>query len=98
MIPPCKLLYIKPSEKDSISISGLLTKNDLNFRLLDEENISQDALITENQGLSLNWSGIKSWQMASCPEGGIIPITTVTIAIGFLKNKTYKRKVFEETR
>ncbi|MEM9077090.1 MAG: TonB-dependent receptor [Bacteroidota bacterium] len=53
-------LIIKPSENDSIYLSGLITNNDLNFRLLDDENQSQDALITENEGLSFNWSGIKS--------------------------------------
>ncbi|MEM9363065.1 MAG: TonB-dependent receptor [Bacteroidota bacterium] len=53
-------LIIKPSKNDSIYVSGLLTNNDLNFRLLDDENRSQDALITENEGLSFNWSGLKS--------------------------------------
>ena len=53
-------LIIKPSENDSIYVSGLLTKNDLNFRLLDDENQSQDALATENQGISFDWSGVKA--------------------------------------
>ncbi|WP_299537241.1 TonB-dependent receptor [Ulvibacterium sp.] len=53
-------LILKPSENDSIYISGLLTKNDLDFRLLDDENLSQDALATENRGLSLDWSGLKA--------------------------------------
>ncbi|WP_435624573.1 TonB-dependent receptor [Flagellimonas sp.] len=53
-------LIIKPSKNDSIYLSGLLTNNDLNFRLLDDDNQSQDALITENEGLSFNWSGLKS--------------------------------------
>ena len=62
-------LIISASENDSISLSGLLTKNDLNFRLLDEENISQDALITENQGLSFNWSGTKRGRWHHSLEG-----------------------------
>ena len=53
-------LIIKPSENDSIYLSGLITNNDLNFRLLDDENQSQDALITENEGFSFNWSGVKA--------------------------------------
>ena len=62
-------LIIKPSKTDSIYLTGLLTRNDLNFRLLDEENISQDVLITENQGLSFNWSGIKGGQWHHSLEG-----------------------------
>ncbi|UOY06533.1 carboxypeptidase-like regulatory domain-containing protein [Muricauda sp. SCSIO 64092] len=53
-------LIVKPSENDSIYVSGLLTNNDLDFRLLDDENQSQDALTTENQGLSFNWRGVKA--------------------------------------
>ncbi|MEM8506596.1 MAG: TonB-dependent receptor [Bacteroidota bacterium] len=53
-------LIIQPSEQDSIYISGLLTNNDLDFRLRDDENQSRDALTTENQGLSFNWSGVKA--------------------------------------
>ncbi|MEM8763188.1 MAG: TonB-dependent receptor [Bacteroidota bacterium] len=53
-------LILKPSDKDSIYLSALLTNNDLNFRLLDEENISQDILTTENQGISFKWSGIRA--------------------------------------
>ena len=52
-------LIVKPSINDSIYVSGLLTNNDLNFRLLDDENLSQDALVTENEGLSFNWSGVR---------------------------------------
>ncbi|UJH67368.1 carboxypeptidase-like regulatory domain-containing protein [Allomuricauda sp. SCSIO 65647] len=55
-------LIVKPSENDSIYVSGLLTNNDLDFRLLDDENQSQDALTTENQGLSFNWSGLKAYR------------------------------------
>lgn len=53
-------LIFKPTKNDSIYVSGLLTRNDLNFRLQDDENISQDVLTTENQGLSFEWSGYRS--------------------------------------
>ncbi|MEM9649270.1 MAG: TonB-dependent receptor, partial [Bacteroidota bacterium] len=53
-------LIIKSSENDSIYVSGLLTNNDLNFRLADDENLSQDDLATETQGVSFNWSGLKA--------------------------------------
>ncbi|MET1259047.1 TonB-dependent receptor [Flagellimonas sp. DF-77] len=52
-------LIVKPSDNDSIYVSGLLTDNDLNFVLVDDENRSQDALSTENQGLSFDWTGRK---------------------------------------
>ncbi len=52
-------LIFKPSQKDSIYFSGLLTNNDLNFLLQEEENLTQDILTTENRGLSFEWSGIK---------------------------------------
>ncbi|WP_161435216.1 TonB-dependent receptor [Poritiphilus flavus] len=52
-------LIIQPSEKDSIYLSGLLTNNDLNFRLQEDENLTEDALITENEGLSFEWIGEK---------------------------------------
>ncbi|MEM8999862.1 MAG: TonB-dependent receptor [Bacteroidota bacterium] len=53
-------LIIRPSEKDSIYLNGLLTNNNLDFQLQDDENLEQDILTTENQGLSLEWSGIKA--------------------------------------
>ncbi|NKI31796.1 TonB-dependent receptor [Croceivirga thetidis] len=62
-------LLIKPSEKDSLSVTGLLTRNDLFFRLLDDENISQDALVSENEGLSFNWSGVKANRWHHSLEG-----------------------------
>ncbi|MEO0570610.1 MAG: carboxypeptidase-like regulatory domain-containing protein, partial [Bacteroidota bacterium] len=52
-------LIIKPSKNDSIYFSGLLTSNDLNFSLQDDENLSRDILVTENQGASFEWSGLK---------------------------------------
>ncbi|MEM7380567.1 MAG: TonB-dependent receptor [Bacteroidota bacterium] len=52
-------LIIQPSDKDSIYVSGLLTNNDLNFRLQEDENLTEDVLTTENQGMSFEWSGVK---------------------------------------
>ena len=52
-------LMFKPSETDSIYVSGLLTDNDLNFVLRDDDNRSQDVLVTETQGLSFDWTGRK---------------------------------------
>lgn len=62
-------LLIQPSEKDSLSVTGLLTRNDLFFQLLDDENISQDALVSENEGLSFNWSGVKANRWHHSLEG-----------------------------
>ncbi|UII76772.1 TonB-dependent receptor [Flagellimonas sp. HMM57] len=52
-------LLIQPSKNDNISISGLYTNNDLDFSSRDEEDITEDRLIIENQGASFNWNGTK---------------------------------------
>ena len=52
-------LLVQPSENDKISVSGLFTKNDLDFFARDEEDITQDRLIVENKGASFEWSGTK---------------------------------------
>ena len=63
-----KLIY-KPTEKDSLYISGLYTYNDLNFELSDDENRSQDILTSENQGLSFNWSGQPTQKISHSLKG-----------------------------
>ncbi|MBS9462218.1 carboxypeptidase-like regulatory domain-containing protein [Flagellimonas sp. 389] len=52
-------LLLQPSKNDNISISGLLTNNDLDFFSRDEEDVTEDKLIVENQGASFNWNGTK---------------------------------------
>ncbi|MEM9143837.1 MAG: carboxypeptidase-like regulatory domain-containing protein, partial [Bacteroidota bacterium] len=52
-------LLVKPSERDSMYLSGLLTKNDLNFRLRDDGDLITDVLTSQNEGLGFNWSGTK---------------------------------------
>lgn len=52
-------LLVQPSKNDKIMISGLFTNNDLDFFARDEEDVTRDRLIVENQGASFEWSGIK---------------------------------------
>ncbi|MEM1258897.1 MAG: TonB-dependent receptor [Bacteroidota bacterium] len=52
-------LIFRPSETDSIYLSGLLTRNDLNFRLQIDENLERDILTSENNGVSFEWKGKK---------------------------------------
>ena len=59
----------KPTKRDSIQVTGLLTRNDLLFRLLEENETSQDALVAENEGLSFNWSGKKGLKWGHSLEG-----------------------------
>ncbi|WP_025663036.1 TonB-dependent receptor [Aquimarina megaterium] len=48
-------LILKPNTKNSISISGLYTRNRLDFDFSGGEEFVVDSLITQNKGLSLNW-------------------------------------------
>ena len=49
-------LIIKPNEKNNIAISGLYTRNRLDFDFTaDGEEFVVDSLITQNKGLSLSW-------------------------------------------
>lgn len=52
-------LLVQPSKNDEIMISGLFTNNDLDFFARDEEDVTRDRLIVENQGASFEWSGTK---------------------------------------
>ncbi|GAA3603590.1 TonB-dependent receptor plug domain-containing protein [Flavivirga amylovorans] len=46
---------IKPNSKNSISISGLYTRNRLDFDFDGDGEFVVDSLITKNKGLSVNW-------------------------------------------
>ncbi len=48
-------LIITPNVKNNISITGLYTRNRLDFDFMGGEEIVVDSLITQNKGLSLNW-------------------------------------------
>ncbi|WP_299440153.1 TonB-dependent receptor [uncultured Aquimarina sp.] len=49
-------LIIKPNAKNDISVSGLYTRNRLDFDFTgDGEEFVVDSLITQNKGLSLSW-------------------------------------------
>ncbi|MGB5820370.1 MAG: TonB-dependent receptor [Saonia sp.] len=52
-------LIIQPSKNDNIAISGLFTNNDLDFFSRDDEDITEDRFIIENQGASFDWNGTK---------------------------------------
>lgn len=52
-------LIFKPSKTDSLYLSALLTRNDLNFRLQIDDNLERDVLTSENQGVSFQWKGKK---------------------------------------
>ncbi|TSE10209.1 MULTISPECIES: TonB-dependent receptor [Aquimarina] len=48
-------LILKPNVKNSISVSGLYTRNRLDFDFTGGEELVVDSLITQNKGLSVNW-------------------------------------------
>ncbi|MBQ4820619.1 TonB-dependent receptor [Aquimarina sp. MMG016] len=49
-------LILKPNKKHSISVSGLYTRNRLDFDFTgDGEEFVVDSLITQNKGVSVNW-------------------------------------------
>lgn len=50
-------LLIRPSPSDLIAISGLYTRNELDFSLDDDEDIASDLFIITNKGASLHWAG-----------------------------------------
>ncbi|MEK6153333.1 TonB-dependent receptor [Flavobacteriaceae bacterium 3-367] len=52
-------LILEPSNNDRITIGGLLTRNDLDFSSSDDEDLTQDLLIIENQGASFSWQGTR---------------------------------------
>ena len=52
-------LIIQASENDHIAISGLFTNNDLDFSIRDDEDLSSDLLVVENQGASFSWQGTR---------------------------------------
>ncbi|GAA3593909.1 carboxypeptidase-like regulatory domain-containing protein [Flavivirga amylovorans] len=62
-------LIAEPSENDLITVSGLITKNDLNFSTIDDEDNTSDQLQIENQGASLLWSGTKFKKMKHSLKG-----------------------------
>ncbi len=53
-------LIIAPSDNDKVSISGLFANNDLDFSVRDDEDITSDRLIVEQQGASFVWEGTKA--------------------------------------
>ncbi|CAM1344604.1 TonB-dependent receptor [Tenacibaculum amylolyticum] len=54
-------VIIKPNEKNSIAISGLYTRNRLDFNFNGgTEEVLIDSLITQNKGASLKWKHISS--------------------------------------
>jgi len=52
-------VIIQPSKNDNIAISGLITKNDLDFTVTDDDDLISDKLIVKNEGASLLWQGTK---------------------------------------
>ncbi|GAA4279134.1 TonB-dependent receptor [Aquimarina mytili] len=46
---------VKPNAKNSISLSGLYTRNRLDFDFTGGEELVVDSLITQNKGASINW-------------------------------------------
>tara|TARA_R110002012_G_scaffold263456_2_gene446589 strand:+ start:272998 stop:275553 length:2556 start_codon:yes stop_codon:yes gene_type:complete len=52
-------IILQPSPNDKLNISGLYTKNNLDFSLDDDEDITSDRFDIENKGASLNWEGTK---------------------------------------
>ena len=51
-------VVIKPNEKNSIAISGLLTRNSLDFNFTGGDELIIDDLKTKNNGLSANWEHV----------------------------------------
>ena len=52
-----KLLII-PTEKDRISVSGIFTKNTLDYRIVQDEDVQSDMLQVKNAGLNIAWKGV----------------------------------------
>lgn len=48
-------LVLKPNEKNSLSISGLYTRNHLDFNFTGGDELLVDSLVTKNKGLSFEW-------------------------------------------
>ena len=51
-------VVIRPNEKNSIAISGLLTRNSLDFNFTGGDELIIDDLKTKNNGLSANWEHV----------------------------------------
>ncbi len=49
-------VVVKPNNKNSISVSGLYTRNRLDFDFTGGEELVVDSLITQNKGVSINWN------------------------------------------
>ncbi len=49
-------IIFKPNHKNSISVSGLYTRNRLDFDFTGGGELVVDSLITQNKGLSINWT------------------------------------------
>ncbi|MCF2875216.1 MULTISPECIES: TonB-dependent receptor [unclassified Tenacibaculum] len=54
-----KIIY-KPNEKNTISLSGLYTRNRLDFNFTGGDEKLIDSLKTQNKGLSFNWTHISN--------------------------------------
>ncbi|TMU54626.1 TonB-dependent receptor [Flagellimonas algicola] len=54
-----KLLF-QPGKQDTISVSGIITKNDLDFVVQSDEDLVSDRLIIENQGVGFSWEGTRT--------------------------------------
>jgi len=56
-------VLIEPTATDRIAISGIFTRNELDFSVDDDEDIASDLFIIENKGASLKWEGSlnKKW-------------------------------------
>ncbi|GAA4274344.1 TonB-dependent receptor [Aquimarina gracilis] len=48
-------VVVKPNDKNSISVSGLYTRNRLDFDFTGGDELVIDSLITQNKGASVNW-------------------------------------------
>ena len=48
-------VVLKPNAKNNISVSGLYTRNRLDFDFLGGDEVVVDSLITQNKGVSVNW-------------------------------------------
>jgi len=53
-------VIIKPNKKNSISVSGLYTRNRLDFNFTGGDELLIDSLKTQNKGLSFNWKHISN--------------------------------------
>lgn len=52
-------LIINPSLNDKVTLSGIFTNNNLDFSVTDDENVTKDKLVVENQGASFSWEGVR---------------------------------------